>query len=349
MAFSYYTAVGLGDNGPEVDAPLRFNVGMFAKRVAITASAIAGLVALGHYTLDSAPVSTNLVVSPNAVQGPAAVRASAAVARPRTVLPDIDAQEVPEAAAVSADAEKWNNAMPIAMTTAMVHAMGPIEQAGAAEIYKGRTASLIHPASMFAMLAISCYAAWLGFQWRRARTIGQEINELKAQVTTMAQKLSTGKLEGTAKEMLAALKGDDSGKGSIQGDIAVLQGIVPVEAQVAELTAERKILVGGNYRDKHFATGSAILAVGVTSAILAPVNTYLRVGKLFPGPHLYVGAAMTAMWAVAAGLVPAMQKGNETARSVHIALNVVNTGFFAWQVWTGIPILLKVLKFTNWP
>ena len=28
----------------------------------------------------------------------------------------------------------------------------------------------------------------------------------------MAQKLSTGKLEGTAKEMLAALKGDDSGK-----------------------------------------------------------------------------------------------------------------------------------------
>ena len=69
-------------------------------------------------------------------------------------------------------------------------------------------------------------------------------------------------------------------QGSIQGDIAVLQGIVPVEAQVAELTAERKILVGGNYRDKHFATGSAILAVGVTSAILAPVNTYLRVGML---------------------------------------------------------------------
>lgn len=59
-------------------------------------------------------------------------------------------------------------------------------------------------------------------------------------------------------------------------------------------------------------------------------------GKLFPGPHLFAGAAIVALWAVAAALVPAMQKGNENARNAHIALNVLNLGLFIWQVSTAI-------------
>lgn len=39
-----------------------------------------------------------------------------------------------------------------------------------------------------------------------------------------------------------------------------------------------------------------------------------------------------ALWAFAAALVPAMQKGNNTARSLHIAANTVNVGLFLWQV-----------------
>lgn len=54
-------------------------------------------------------------------------------------------------------------------------------------------------------------------------------------------------------------------------------------------------------------------------------------GKLFPGPHLYAGAAIVVLWALAASLVPYMQKGNDTARSVHIAANTINLGLFAWQ------------------
>lgn len=34
------------------------------------------------------------------------------------------------------------------------------------------------------------------------------------------------------------------------------------------------------------------------------------------------------LWAAAAALVPAMQKGNETARNLHIALNVLNVLLF---------------------
>ena len=72
-------------------------------------------------------------------------------------------------------------------------------------------------------------------------------------------------------------------------------------------------------------------------------------GKLFPGPHLFAGAAITVCWALAAALVPAMQKGNDSARSAHIALNCINILLFAWQIPTGFDIVAKVFEFTSWP
>lgn len=61
------------------------------------------------------------------------------------------------------------------------------------------------------------------------------------------------------------------------------------------------------------------------------------------------GTGITVLWAAAAALVPAMQKGNETARSLHIALNALNVILFVWQIPTGIDIVFKVFEFTNWP
>ena len=55
-------------------------------------------------------------------------------------------------------------------------------------------------------------------------------------------------------------------------------------------------------------------------------------GKLFPGPHLYAGALITVLWGLSAALVPAMQRGNDNARTAHIALNCVNLLLFASQV-----------------
>jgi hypothetical protein len=55
------------------------------------------------------------------------------------------------------------------------------------------------------------------------------------------------------------------------------------------------------------------------------------------------------LWAAAAALVPPMQKGSETARNLHIALNAVNVLLFATQIPTGIDIVFKVFEFTNWP
>lgn len=47
------------------------------------------------------------------------------------------------------------------------------------------------------------------------------------------------------------------------------------------------------------------LARKAHSSVCAP--TCAAAGKLFPGPHLYAGAAITVLWAVAAALVPQMQ------------------------------------------
>lgn len=53
---------------------------------------------------------------------------------------------------------------------------------------------------------------------------------------------------------------------------------------------ERKELIKGSFRDKHFNAGSILLGFGVFESVGGGVNTYLRTGKLFPGPHLWAGA-----------------------------------------------------------
>lgn len=52
---------------------------------------------------------------------------------------------------------------------------------------------------------------------------------------------------------------------------------------------ERKQLLQGKYRDKHFNVGSILLFVGIFDAAFGALNTWFRTGKLFPGPHLFAG------------------------------------------------------------
>ncbi|KAL9245433.1 hypothetical protein vseg_019091 [Gypsophila vaccaria] len=190
-------------------------------------------------------------------------------------------------------------------------------------LLEGRTMALVHPIVMGGLFLYTLWAGYLGWQWRRIRTIQNEINELKKQVQPVAV--------------------------TPDGTPSVSAPPSPVEARIQELTQERKQLLKGNFRDRHFNAGSILLGFGVFEAIGGGVNTYMRTGKLFPGPHLYAGAAITVLWAAAAALVPAMQKGNETARSLHIALNALNVVLFIWQIPTGFDIVLKVFEFTKWP
>lgn len=49
-------------------------------------------------------------------------------------------------------------------------------------ILEGRTFALIHPIVMGFLFFYTLWAGYLGWQWRRVRTIQNEINELKKQV-----------------------------------------------------------------------------------------------------------------------------------------------------------------------
>lgn len=223
-------------------------------------------------------------------------------------------------------------------------------------ILAGRTASLMHPFTNFALFFTSLYSGYLGLQWRRQRDIGEQLKALNAKMP----KLSTGPAKSPISELIkninAEIKTLEAEKDSatakidaLKADLKLLNGASEVDAQIQELSSTRKQLVSMNLRDKHYLTGSILLGVGVTVSVLGAFNTYMRAGKLFPGPHLYAGMGITICWAVAAALVPSMQKGNEAARTAHIALNVINVALFAWQIPTGVEIMLKVIEKTQWP
>jgi len=133
-------------------------------------------------------------------------------------------------------------------------------------ILEGRSFALIHPIVMGGLFAYTLWTGYLGWQWRRVRTIQSEISDLKKQLKPTPV--------------------------SPDGSTAVDSSSPPstTELQIQRLTEERKELVKGSYRDKHFDAGSVLLGFGVLEAVFGGVNTYLRTGKLFPGPHLYAGA-----------------------------------------------------------
>ena len=106
----------------------------------------------------------------------------------------------------------------------------------------------------------------------------------------------------------------------------------------------KKELVKGKFRVKHYQMGSILLATMVFGTIGGMAVTYINNGKLFVGPHLLAGLAMTGLIATSAALAPLMQNGKDWARYTHIALNVTLVGLFGWQAVTGMGIVQKILE-----
>lgn len=207
-------------------------------------------------------------------------------------------------------------------------------------ILEGRSFALLHPLIMGGLFAYTLWAGYLGWQWRRVRTVQDEINALKKQLKPAAAAATPAAVGAGA---------DSSSTTTTPPPAAASKSPSPAEVRIEELTEERKALLKGSFRDRHFNAGSLLLGLGVLESVGGALNTWFRTGKLFPGPHLFAGAAITVLWAAAAALVPAMQKGDETARSLHIALNAVNVLLFVWQIPTGLEIVGKVFEFTTWP
>jgi hypothetical protein len=123
---------------------------------------------------------------------------------------------------------------------------------------------------------------------------------------------------------------------------ALYLGIQIRRTRAAEGDAKKE-LIKGKFNLRHHQLGAILLALMVLGTIGGMAVTYINNGKLFFGSHLLVGLGMTGLIAVAAAMVPFMQKGNYVARSVHIALNVVLVGLFGWQAVTGMQIVQRIL------
>jgi hypothetical protein len=160
------------------------------------------------------------------------------------------------------------------------------------------------------MFLLTLSTGLLGFQWRRQRTIGDEITALKKTLPDLGGSSTVG-------DAIAAAESAE--ENSVEAaNLSKLKAALPVQKQIDDLVAERKDLSSKGLRDQHFSQGALLAFIGTSFAIEGPLNTYARAGKLFPGPHLYAGAGLVCLWALAYACVPAMQKGSDTARTIHI-------------------------------
>ncbi|MBC6423804.1 MAG: DUF4079 domain-containing protein [Hormoscilla sp. SP5CHS1] len=123
---------------------------------------------------------------------------------------------------------------------------------------------------------------------------------------------------------------------------AMSLGLKVRKTRTAEGEAKKE-LIKGKFNVKHYQVGSILLALMVVGAIGGMAVTYINNGKLFFGPHLLVGLAMTGLIAMSASLAPFLQKGQDWARYSHITLNVTLVGLFAWQAVTGLQIVQNIL------
>lgn len=107
---------------------------------------------------------------------------------------------------------------------------------------------------------------------------------------------------------------------------------------------QKKALIQAKVNIRHHQVGALLLAFIVLGALGGMAVTYINNGKLFVGPHLLVGLAMTAIVAISASLTPFMQKGSEVARALHMTLNMLLVGLFGWQAVTGLQIVQRILN-----
>lgn len=98
---------------------------------------------------------------------------------------------------------------------------------------------------------------------------------------------------------------------------------------------------------RHFQLTSAMLAVMTITTFEGMANTFVRAGKLFPGPHLYVGLSMVSLMATMASLVPAMNRGNVAAKNAHFVMAFAVLSGFSWQLKTGFAIVSRLLGWSS--
>ncbi len=171
----------------------------------------------------------------------------------------------------SFDPFEFNDKKEVALKVAPLLSLLAIPEIADANEYgvlAGRSASMLHPITMIALLGTSLYSGYLGLQWRRLRGLSDNIKELQGKMPIL---LTTGKpaqypIQDMINEMnkqWTALSADDKQIELIRKDLDSLKNALNLDAQISELQSTRKALQGENLKDKHFQSGSILLGAGI--------------------------------------------------------------------------------------
>jgi hypothetical protein len=124
-------------------------------------------------------------------------------------------------------------------------------------IFEGRIGSLLHPVMMISLLTLSVSTAVLGLEWRRQRTIGDDISKLKKSIPDL----------GGASSVSAAVTAAKAAESPDNALISKLQAALSVEDEVKAMQAERKELAAKAPKDQHFSQGVTLALLGTVFAI----------------------------------------------------------------------------------
>lgn len=94
-------------------------------------------------------------------------------------------------------------------------------------------------------------------------------------------------------------------------------------------------------RKAHHKLAAFVFLLTVAGCFLGMANTYTRVGRLFPGPHLYRGLLLVLLGACNVALVPWFMNYT-SARLPHAIIGGLMLLVFLSQIQTGFHILKSV-------
>ncbi len=147
-------------------------------------------------------------------------------------------------------------------------------------VLQGTLVSLIHPAIMDILFLSTLWTGYLGWQWRRTRTIPEELKQLKkelpekdAEGNRPVSKVD-GRIAALEEVGLAQTPTCCKPYGSLNTKLVFLQ--------------QRKLMSKKEYKGRHHNWGGLLMGLGTATAVAGPVNTYIRAGMQ---PLLHVGHA----------------------------------------------------------
>ena len=164
---------------------------------------------------------------------------------------------------LSSDESKNFDFKPAMASLVALAALAPEANAAGPDwgLFEGRTGSLLHPIIMGGTFLLSCSAALKGFQYRRQRTMGDEIKELKKSLPSLNGASDLGSAIALAEEAEDAVLASN------------LRAALPIQVEIDALVAERKELSGAKVRDAHYSQGALLAFLGTAFAIEVSANS----------------------------------------------------------------------------